>query len=78
MDPVSVGTPANEIHASNVALVPGVNAAMSGDSTKLLVPLKERQLPNLQAVLQVAPESVPSLLLTETSPALVPVPSLYE
>lgn len=44
--------------------------------TKLLVPLKERALPNRPDVLQVAPEIAPLFPRPERSATVVPVPSL--
>ena len=54
--------------------------AASATLTMLLVPLNDSALPNLPAVVQVALESVPVLLLPDASTVEVPVPSskLYE
>src|SRR5712692_8727778 len=78
METTSVGVAVNDTHASNVALAPGVSASMSAASTKLLVPLSDTQLPNLQALLHAAPDNVAVLLLTDASDAVVPAPSSKE
>ena len=72
----SVGALFKNTQASKVAPVPGVKASMSAASTELLAPLKDRALPNLPAVVQAAPLSVPVLLLLEVSTVKGPLPSL--
>src|SRR5690349_9683101 len=63
--------------ASSVMAVVRCSDAASGMSTRALLPLKDRALPNLPAVLQVAPPtSVPVLPLPDRSATVVPVPSL--
>src|SRR5262245_60167515 len=49
--------------------------AASATVTQLLVPLKERAFPYLPAVVHVAPERVPVLLVPEESAVVVPAPS---
>ena len=50
--------------------------AASGTVTRALVPLNTSALPNLPALVQVAPLIVPLLLLPEVSATVVPLPSL--
>src|SRR4051812_30005905 len=62
-------------HASRVMAPVRCRDAESATVTQLLVPLKDRALPNLPAVLQVAAVIVPVFPLPEASATVVPVPS---
>src|SRR2546425_4430479 len=73
-DTSSVGAAVRNTHASNVAVAPGVSTSRSGAST-LLLPLNARALPNLPAVLHVAPTNAAMFLFDEASAVAVPVPS---
>ena len=61
--------------ASSVMPELSCSELLPGIVTRLLVPLNESALPNLPAVVQVAPEIVPLLPFPEASVTVVPVPS---
>ena len=63
-------------HASKVMADVSRNEGESFTVTRALVPLKDRALPYLPEVLQVAPLIVPVLLLPDRSATVVPLPSL--
>ena len=64
--------------ASSVIPVVSCNDAELGMLTRAFVPLNTSALPNRPAVVQVAPLSVPVLLLPDESATVVPEPWLKE
>src|SRR5690348_1934552 len=72
----SKGNAVDLIHALMVMLPVNCSDAVLPRFTKAVVPLNVSALPNLPAVVHVAPLSVPVLLFPEASAVVVPVPSL--
>ena len=70
--PFAVG----KTHASSVIPVVRSSALASATVTQSLTPSNDRALPNLPAVVHVAPLSVPVRLLGVMSTVVVPLPSL--
>src|SRR5258706_6187860 len=71
-----VGVEVGYTHASSVMPVVSRSEVAFGTVTCALVPLNTSALPNLPAVVQVAPLIVPVLPLPERSATVVPAPSL--
>ena len=69
---------AGEIQAISVIPVVKSSDAESGTVTRALLPLNDNALPNLPAVVHVAPTSVPVFPVPDRSAVAVPAPSLNE